>query len=81
MIKLSLGKEKTISNFLFHRQKLILKKTLVFVHVRLQTNLVMARGLVPRGHLLATCHRERSVANGTCAVWLSWFFVITRVAK
>ena len=24
--------------------------------------LVMARGLVPRGHLLANCHRERSVA-------------------
>ena len=34
---------------------------------------VMARGLVPRGHLLASCHRERSVAI--------LFFVITSVAK
>ena len=35
--------------------------------------LVMARGLAPRGHLLASCHRERSVAI--------LVFVITSVAK
>ena len=35
--------------------------------------IVMARGLAPRGHLLAICHRERSVAILA--------FVITSVAK
>jgi hypothetical protein len=35
--------------------------------------LVMTRGLVPRGHLLASCHRERSAAILA--------FVITSVAK
>jgi hypothetical protein len=82
MIKLSLGKEKTVSNFLLHRQKLILKKTLVFVRVRLQTNLIMARCLVRRrGHLLATCHRERSVAiywQGDCRAVYSTRLAMTR---
>jgi hypothetical protein len=41
----------------------------------------MARGFLPRGHLLATCHRERSVAiywQGDCRAVYSTRLAMTR---
>jgi hypothetical protein len=41
----------------------------------------MARGFLPRGHLLATCHRERSVAiywQGDCRAVYSARLAMTK---